>query len=98
MEITREQFVKEINELSAKETRFNVSSSDTGSLNLYLQECVIKASEKEGIDGECLIYKPQADMEVTIDFNIVDMITKQNNTYTFSFRNGLADVDIAIVQ
>lgn len=97
MELSREQFIKEINELSAKETRFNVSSSDTGSLNLYLQECVIKASEKEGIDGECLIYKPQADMEVTIDFDIVNEITKQGNTYTLSFNNGLADVDIEVI-
>lgn len=98
MEMTKEHFIKEINELSAKGTKFNVSSSDTGNVNLFLQGCSIKANAEEGIDGECVIYKPQTDMEVTIDFNIVDMITKQNNTYTFSFRNGLVDVDIAIVQ
>ena len=98
MEMTREKFIQEINELSAKGTRFNVSSSDTGNVNLYLQGCSIKTNAEEGISGECVIYNPQTDMEVTIDFNIVDLITKQNNTYTFSFRNGLADVDIEVVQ
>ena len=98
MELTREQFIEEITELSAKGRHFNVSSSDIGNVNLYLQGCVIKANAEEGINGEVTIYKPYANMEVTIDFSIVDEITKQDNTYTLSFINGLSDVDIEVVQ
>lgn len=98
MELTREQFVKEITELSAKETTFNVSSSDIGNVNLYLQGCVIKASEEDGVNGEITIYKPYANMEVTIDLDIVDEITKEGSIYTLSFSNGLSDVDIEGVQ
>lgn len=97
MEITREQFIKEITELSSKGRHFNVSSSDIGNVNLYLQGCVIKANEEEGINGEINIYKPYANMEVAIDFNIIDEITKQDKTYTLSFSNGLSDVDIEVV-
>lgn len=96
MEITREQFVQEINELSAKETRFNVSSSDIGNVTFYLRGCLISANLEEGVNGEITMFKP--DMEVTLDFDIVDEITKQDKTYTLSFVNGLSDVDIAIVQ
>lgn len=98
MELTRGQFIEEITQLSAKETTFNVSSSDSGNVNLYLRECVIKASADEGINGEIIMYKSNADMEVTIDFAIVEEITKQDNTYTLSFTNGLADVDIEVIQ
>lgn len=98
MELTREQFIKKITELVAKETTFNVSSSDTGNVNLYMQGCMIKASADDGIDGEIVIYKPYANMEVTIDFSIVEEITKQDNTYTLSFNNELSDVDIEVIQ
>lgn len=98
MELTREQFIEEIKALSAKASVFDVSSSDTGNVNLYMQGCMIKASEEDGINGEIIIYKPQVTMEVTIDFSIVEEITKQGNTYTLSFVNGLSDVDIEVSQ
>lgn len=97
MELTREQFIEEITELSEKARVFNISSSDTGNVNLYMQGCMIKANAEEGINGEINIYKPYANMEITIDFNIVDEITKQDKTYTLSFSNGLSDVDIDVV-
>ena len=97
MEMTREQFINEITELSSKGRHFNVSSSDIGNVNLYLQGCVIKANAEEGVNGEINLYKPYANMEVTIDFSIVEEITKQDKTYTLSFINGLSDVDIEVV-
>lgn len=96
MEMTRERFIEEIKALSAKASVFDVSSSDTGNVNLYMQGCMIKASEEDSIHGEIIIYKPHANMEVTIDFSIVEEITKQDNTYTLSFINGLSDVDIEV--
>lgn len=98
MELTREQFIEEIKALSAKASVFDVSSSDTGNVNLYMQGCMIKASEEDGINGEIIIYKPQVTMEVTIDFDIIEEITKQDNIYTLSFSNGLSDVNIEVIQ
>ena len=97
-EITREQFIKEITELSEKETLFNVTSSDIGNVNLYLKGCVIKGNAEDGVNGEITIFKPHTNMEVTIDFDIVDEITQQDRTFTLSFNNGLSDVDIELVQ
>ena len=97
MEMTREQFIEEIKQLKEGIT-VNVSSSDIGNVTFYLRGCVIKASEEDGVGGEITIYKPYSDMEVSIDFDIVDEITKQDNIYTLSFRNGLSDVDIEVVQ
>ena len=96
MEMTKEQFIKEIKELN-EGTTFNISSSDIGNVTLYLCGCLIKASLEDGVDGELTIFKPYTDMEVSIDFDIVDYITKQDNIYTLSFRNGLTDVDIEVV-
>ena len=96
MEMTKEQFAEEINGLK-EGTAFNISSSDIGNVTLYLRGCLIKASLEEGVDGELTIFKPYTDMEVSIDFDIVDEITKQDNIYTLSFRNGLTDVDIEVV-
>ena len=98
MELTKEQLIEEIRELSAKARVFNVSSSDIGNVNLYLQGCTLKVNAEDGVDGEITIFKPHANMEVTIDFDIVDEITKQDNTYTLSFVNGLSNVDIEVIQ
>lgn len=97
MELTREQFIEEIKELSSKETTFNVSSSDIGNVAFYLSGCLIEAKLEEGVDGEITFFKPHTDMEVDIYFSIVDEITKQDNIYTLSFINGLSDVDIEVI-
>ena len=97
MEMTKEQFINEIKELN-EGTTFNISSSDIGNVTLYLRGCLIKASLEDGVDGELTIFKTYTDMEVSIDFDIVDEITKLDNIYTLSFRNGLSDVDIEVVQ
>ena len=95
--MTRKQFIKEIERLKEGAT-CNVSSSDAGNVTMYLYGCVIKASAEDGVEGEITIFKPKTNMEVRIDFDIVDEITKQDNTYTLSFSNGLSDVDIEIIQ
>ena len=97
MELTREQFVEEIKELKSG-TTFNVSSSDIGNVTFYLRGCLIEAKLEEGVEGEITFFKPHTDMEVDIDLEIVDEITKENGTYTLSFNNGLSDVDIEVIQ
>lgn len=96
MKMTREQFVEEIEGLK-EGTIVNVSSSDIGNVTVYLRGCILSADLENGVDGELTILKVGADMEVTYDFDIVEEITKEDNTYTLSFSNGLSDVDIEIV-
>ena len=96
MELTREQFVKEINGLK-EGTTVNVSSSDIGNVTVYLRGRILSADLENGVEGELTILKVGADMEVTYDFDIVEGITKEDNTYTLSFGNGLSDVDIEII-
>ena len=96
MELTREQFVKEITTMSESRV-FNVQSDDSGSVYLALYGCKVGASLEEGIEGEITIFKPYAEMDVTIDFAIVDTITKEDNNYRLEFNNGMSDVVISVV-
>ena len=96
MELTREQFVKEITTVSEARV-FNVQSDDSGSVYLALYGCKVGASLEEGIEGEITIFKPYAEMDVTIDFAIVDTITKEDNNYRLEFNNGMSDVVISVV-
>lgn len=96
MELTREQFVKEITTMSESRV-FNVQSDDSGSVYLALYGCKVGASLEEGIEGEITIFKPYAEMDVTIDLAIVDTITKEDNNYRLEFNNGMSDVVISVV-
>lgn len=96
MELTREQFVKEITTMSESKV-FNVQSDDSGSVYLALYDCKVGTSLEEGINGEITIFKPYATIDVTIDFAIVDTITKEDNDYRLEFNNGMSDVVISIV-
>lgn len=96
MDLTREQFVKELAELGEGKT-FNVQSDDSGSVYLALYGCKVGASLEEGIEGEITIFKPYAEMDATIDFAIVDTITKEENGYRLEFNNGMSDVVISVV-
>lgn len=96
MELSREQFVKELAELGEGKT-FNVQSDDSGSVHLALYGCKIETSLEEGINGEITIFKPYATMDVAIDFAIVDTITKEDDGYRLEFNNGMPDVVISVV-
>ena len=96
MELTREQFVKEITTMSESRV-FNVQSEDSRSVYFALYGCKIEISLEEGIKGEITIFKPYATMDVTIDFAIVNTITKEENGYRLEFNNGMSDVVISVV-
>lgn len=93
MELTREKFIKEIADLNKKETAFDVNSIDSGGLGLSMNKCKVEIN-----DNEIVIHKAYTFMEATIDFDIVESIRKEESTYTIEFNNGLADVEIEIVQ
>lgn len=95
-ELTREEFAKELNVLGENRT-FNVISGDTGSVHLNLNECNIAVSLNEGIDGEITIFRPQTNMEVTIDFGIVDAITKDSEDSYCLVMSNMADIEICVI-
>lgn len=100
MEITREQFSEKINSLTQKGTTFNVESEDTGSIYLSLYGCNISINLEECVCGEITImYKPHTEMEVTIDFDLVDWIEEsEDGDIRLELNSGLADVVIRPVE
>ena len=89
-EITRNQL---INELCGKS--INASSIDCGNINLSCYGATINYNADM---DELSIMKPGTLMEVGICLDIVDSITKDGDTYTLEFDNGLADVEIDVAK
>ena len=91
-ELTKEQFKQEIIELNKEETVFDVNSTDSDGLGLSMNKCKVEIN-----DNEIVIHKAYTFMEATIDFDIVEFISKEDSTYIIEFNNGLVDVEIDIV-
>ena len=96
MEMTREQFAKELAALGESRV-FNVQSDDSGSVHFALYGCKVETSLEEGIEGEITMFKPYSSMDVTVDFAIIDTITKEDKDYRLEFNNGMSDVVISVV-
>ncbi len=95
MKMTKEQFVKELASLGEDKNQFNVESEDSGSIYLSLYGCKIETTLEDGICGELVMFKPYTGMEVRLDFDIVDMITKEEDgSYRLEMDNGIPDVVI----
>jgi len=95
MEMTREQFVKELAALGEDKNKFNVESEDSGSIYLSLYGCKVETTLEDGICGEIVMFKPYTEMEVRLDFDIVDTITKEDDgSYRLEVVNGMPDVVI----
>lgn len=97
-EITREQFTKEIEELNNNGATFNFESQDSGSIYFAMAECSIAVRPEDGIDGEITVFKPYAQMEVSIDFELIDSIFTDEEEYYLEFSNGMADAVILPLQ
>lgn len=93
--LSREKFIEEIN--SKKETLYNVSSVDVGTVYLSLGGCVVTVDLDSGIDGEITFFKPYTAMEVSVDFAIVESLSKDGDTFTLEFNNGMTDVEMTIL-
>ncbi len=95
MEMTREQFVKELEELGEDKNKFNVESEDSGSIHFSLYNCKITTVLEEGLCGELTIFKAYTEMDVTIDFDFIETITKEDDgVYRLEMANGLSDIVI----
>ncbi len=95
MELTREQFTKELAALGENKNKFNVESEDTGLMYLSLYGCKIETTLEDGICGEIVMFKPYTEMEVRLDFDIIDAITKEEDgLYRLEMNNGMPDVVI----
>ena len=97
-ELTREEFAQEINALVAQKKELNVESVDSGSIYIAFTG-QIEFDFNSGIDGEMILFKPYGSMELTIDFSIVDEITKEDDgTYRLEMGNGISDIIIKAEQ
>lgn len=95
MELTRELFKKEIEEITANGKVFIAESEDSGSVYLSMYQSKVSVDMEDGISGEITIFKPYTNMEARLDFDIIDTITKEDDgSYTIEFNNGMSDVVI----
>lgn len=95
MELTREQFAKELAALGENKNNFNVESEDSGSVYLSLYGCKVETTLEDGICGEFVMFKPYTEMEVRLDFDIIDAITKEEDgSYRLEMGNGMSDIVI----
>jgi len=95
MELTRNQFVNELVALGEDKNKFNVESEDSGVIYLSLNGCKIETSLEDGICGEIVIFKPYTEMEVRIDFDIINAIAKEEDgSYRLELDRGMSDVVI----
>lgn len=93
--MTREQFVEELTALEDNKNNFNVESEDSGSVYLSLYGCKVETALEDGICGEITMFKPHTEMEVRIDFEIIDSITKEDDcSYRLEMNNGMSDIVI----
>lgn len=89
--LTLEQFKTDLSAISAAGAKFDVQSVDSGNIYFSMKGCSI-----EFYESEIAIFKPNASMEVDIDFGMIDAIYKAENTYTLEFINGMADLEISV--
>lgn len=94
MELTKNEFMEAIDKANEEGKRFNVESTDSSSVYLSLYGCIIDNNKEYGIEGEITCFKPNAHMEVRLDFAIIDAIYKENGEYCLEFNNGMPSVDI----
>ncbi len=95
MELTREQFVKELAALEENKNKFNVESEDSGLIYLSLYGCKLETTLEDGICGEIVMFKPYTEMEVRLDFDIIAEITREEDgSYRLEMDNGIPDVVI----
>lgn len=96
MELTREQFLKEIEEINAKGGTYSAESVDSGSVALSMYQCAVIVNLEDGTNGEITIFKPNTLMEARLDFDIINTITKEDDgEFIIKFDNGMPDVAIA---
>lgn len=97
-ELTREEFAQEIKVLNEKGVEFNAESVDSGSIFIAFTG-TITVNFEAGIDGEITFFKPYGNMEMTLDFNMVDAITQYDDgSYRLEMDNGISDIEISVAK
>lgn len=79
MEITRKQFSQEITSLIEDGMHFNVESEDTGLVYVRMYGCSLSVILEDDILGRITAFKPLTEMEITIDFDFIGVITKEED-------------------
>lgn len=98
-ELTKEEFIEAMNTANENGTTFDVTSVDIGNVYFDLCGCHIYIDLDNGMEGEIYIRRDDAPMGITFDFDIVDYITEEvnsygNTDYEIEFTNGLSNIQI----
>lgn len=79
MELTRKKFAQEITALIEDGMHFNVESEDIGLVYVRMYGCLLSVILEEDILGRITVFKPLTEMEITIDFDFIGVITKEED-------------------
>lgn len=78
--LSMEEFKAELEELKSEGLKFDVKSKSDGNIFLSLPGCNVSVNcEYENICGEIVITKPEADVKMSIDFDAVDDVIKEDD-------------------
>lgn len=95
MFITLKQFKTDLSAMSAAGKKFDVQSIGCSSIYFSMNDCSIEIYE-----SDIAIFKPNASMEVDIDFGMINTIWKEENTYILGFNycllNDMSDIEISV--
>ena len=102
--LSMEQFRLELEQLSSEGLKFDVKSQGTGNIYLSIPSCDVSVyQEFEEINGEIIITKPESDVNISLDFDAVadvlkddDMITSGDVKYLIEIDSKMSMSDIQI--
>ena len=102
--LSMEQFKLELEQLSSEGLKFDVKSQGTGNVYLFIPDCNVSVyQENEEICGEIIITKPESDINISLDFDAVidvlrddDMFISDGVKYLIEIDSGMFMSDIQV--
>ncbi len=96
--LSMEEFKAGLEKLNSEGLKFDVKSKGGGNIFLSLPGCNISVCrEYEDICGEIVITKPEVDVKISIDFDAVDDVLKEDDMkYCIQMDESMCMSDIEI--
>lgn len=74
------EFKLELEQLASEGLKLDVRSQGTGNIYLSILRCDVSVYQENGeLCGEIIITKPEENMMVTIDFDVVDFVYSEDD-------------------
>lgn len=92
--LSMEQFKLELEQLSSEGLKFDVKSQGTGNVYLFIPDCNVSVyQENEEICGEIIITKPESDINISLDFDAVIDVLRDDDMFISDDVKYLIEID-----